>query len=121
MAEPEKVIPTVGHEAKDVSGRFVLGAAGLVVSAILCVIGGVMWAFPSTLRDKTMPQAMPSFPQPALQPSPRDDMARFRAEQLQALNSAGWVDRDKGIAHIPIDAAMRLVARDGIPGWPAFR
>ena len=121
MAEPEKVIPTAGHEGKDVSGRFVLGAAGLVVGAILCVIFGVMWAFPDALDDKLFSRAMPSFPQPALQPSPRDDMTRFRTEQLQALNSAGWINREQGIAHIPIDAAMRLVARDGIPGWPAPR
>ncbi len=121
MADAEKVIPTAGHETTDVSGRFVLGAVGLVIGALACVTVGVLFAFPHAVHDRTMPRAMPSFPQPALQASPRDDMDAFRATELQTLNSAGWIDRERGVAHIPIDAAMRLVARDGIPGWPATR
>ncbi len=121
VAEPEQVIPTAGHEPKDVSGRFILGAVIVVVGSLACVIVGVMWAFPGSLQGKTMPRDAPRFPQPELQASPRDDMGRFRAEQLQALNSAGWIDRERGVAHIPIDAAMHLLARDGIPGWPTPR
>lgn len=121
MADAEKVIPTAGYETKDVTGRFVLGAVGSVLGGLACVILGVLFAFPGAVHDRTMPGAMPRFPQPALQASPRDDMEGFRAQQLQALNSAGWIDREHGVAHIPIDAAMRLLARDGIPGWPAPR
>ena len=35
---------------------------------------------------------------------------RARASQLERLGSAGWVDRSAGVAHIPIEEAMRLVA-----------
>lgn len=35
---------------------------------------------------------------------------RQRAQQLEQLRSMGWVNRDAGIAHIPIEDAMRLVA-----------
>jgi len=36
---------------------------------------------------------------------------RTRAEQLGHLQSYGWIDRDKGIIHIPIDKAIdQLVA-----------
>jgi hypothetical protein len=31
---------------------------------------------------------------------------RTRGEQLRQLSSYGWVDRDKGIIHIPIDKAI---------------
>ncbi len=34
-----------------------------------------------------------------------------RARQLARLGAWGWVDRPAGVAHIPIDEAMRLVAR----------
>ena len=34
-------------------------------------------------------------------------------------NGTGWIDKAHGIAHIPIADAMRLVAQEGIPGWPA--
>ena len=34
------------------------------------------------------------------------------AEQLEDLNSYGWVDQQAGIAHIPIDRAMELTVRE---------
>jgi len=41
---------------------------------------------------------------------------RSRAKQLERLGSTGWVDRKAGVAHIPIDDAMRLVASGVRPG-----
>jgi hypothetical protein len=31
------------------------------------------------------------------------------------LNGYGWVDRDAGVVHIPIDEAMRLMVERGVP------
>ncbi len=42
---------------------------------------------------------------------------RARAKQLDRLGSTGWVDKSAGIAHIPIDEAMRLVA-SGVRAGP---
>lgn len=36
---------------------------------------------------------------------------RDRAARLERLRAFGWVDRAGGVAHIPIDRAMELVAR----------
>ncbi len=36
---------------------------------------------------------------------------RDRAAKLERLRSYGWVDRDAGVVHVPIDRAMELVAR----------
>jgi hypothetical protein len=36
---------------------------------------------------------------------------RDRATRLERLNSYGWVDRNAGIVHLPIDRAMELVAQ----------
>ncbi len=36
---------------------------------------------------------------------------RDRARRLEKLGSYGWVDRDGGVVHIPIDRAMDLVAK----------
>jgi hypothetical protein len=36
---------------------------------------------------------------------------RDRAARLERLRSFGWVDREAGIAHIPIDRAMDLVSK----------
>ena len=118
MAEPEKVIPPVTHEPGDITGRFILGAVGLVLSTLLVITVGVLIAFPLTHLDRTLATRLPSYPQPRLQPSPREDMQRFYAGEMQELNGTGWIDKSAGIAHIPIADAMRKIAHDGIPGWP---
>jgi hypothetical protein len=39
----------------------------------------------------------------------------WRKERKQRLDSYGWVDRARGIAHIPIDEAMKKVAGGASP------
>jgi len=119
MAEPEKIIPAVTHEPADITSRFILGAVGLLLGALLVITVGVLLAFPMPHLDRTLAQRLPSYPEPRLQPSPREDMQRFYASEMQRLNSTGWINKSAGIAHIPITDAMREIARDGIPGWPA--
>jgi hypothetical protein len=46
-------------------------------------------------------------------------LAEFRAQEDALLSSYGWVEKDRGIARIPIDEAMRIVAQHGLPGFPA--
>lgn len=43
-----------------------------------------------------------------LQPDPVRDMNAMRASQLEKLNSYGWIDRDRGIVHVPIEKAMAI-------------
>ncbi|MBN9563369.1 MAG: hypothetical protein J0H14_21985 [Alphaproteobacteria bacterium] len=95
-----------------------LGAVGLLLGSLAVITVGVLLAFPTSHLDRTLAHRLPTYPQPRLQPSPRQEMQRFYASEMQRLNSTGWIDRSAGIAHIPIDAAMREIARDGIPGWP---
>ena len=61
---------------------------------------------------------LPLYPEPRLQPNPQQDMQSFYAHEMQILNGTGWVDKDRGVAHIPITQAMQEVAREGIAGWP---
>ena len=42
-------------------------------------------------------------------------LAAFRAQEAALLQSYGWVEKDKGLARIPIDDAMRIVAEHGLP------
>ncbi|HXR56275.1 MAG TPA: hypothetical protein VN858_05695 [Casimicrobiaceae bacterium] len=46
-----------------------------------------------------------------LSPVPIDDIGALRREKHQLISTYGWVDRQKGIAHIPIDRAMALLAQ----------
>lgn len=43
-----------------------------------------------------------------LQPDPVKDMNEMRSAQLGKLNSFGWVDREKGLVHVPIEKAMAM-------------
>ena len=45
-------------------------------------------------------------------------LAEFRAQEDAFLTSYGWVEKDKAIARMPIDAAMKLVAERGLPKFP---
>ena len=54
-------------------------------------------------------------PEPRLQEAPALDLARFRAREEERLSTYGWIDRPNGVVHIPIDRAMEIVARDGLP------
>lgn len=57
-------------------------------------------------------------PSPTLQIDPQQDLDKFRIDEETRLNSYGWVDRGKGIVHIPVAQAMKSVAADGIDGFP---
>jgi hypothetical protein len=69
--------------------------------------------------------------QPLLQPFPRKmpdgkvvqpyrstpvtDLGDMREAERRALTSYGWVDREKGVLHMPIDVAMRVTLQRGLP------
>jgi hypothetical protein len=60
--------------------------------------------------------AAPAFPK--LVASEPLVLAEFRAQEQAFLESDGWVEKDKGIVRMPIDAAMRIVAERGLPQFP---
>lgn len=90
----------------------------LLALALGIVLLSALWLFPHSLTDQYVVTPLPEFAPPRLQPSPRADMARFRQQQLEALTGTYWIDRDKGVVHLPIDVAMARVAAEGIPDWP---
>jgi hypothetical protein len=57
-------------------------------------------------------------PGPQLQLNTAADLVKFREQEEQQLDSYGWIDRGKGIAHIPIAQAMQDVAARGIADFP---
>ncbi len=58
------------------------------------------------------------FPQPRLETDETTEINNFRMQEAQTLNSYGWVDQQAGVARIPIDRAMALVAQRGLPTRP---
>ncbi|WP_182986450.1 hypothetical protein [Gluconacetobacter aggeris] len=116
---PAPPFPRPRHEARDVALRPVL-AVGLGVGVALVMLAvAANLLFPQHRLDRLMAAPLPPMAAPALQSDPPADMAAFRAADMARLNGFGWVDRAHGVAHVPIGQAMRQVAREGIPDWPA--
>src|SRR5271165_2963234 len=64
------------------------------------------------------PDDVAKFPQPRLERNERVEINDFRLQEEQTLNSYGWVDESAGVAHIPIEHAMQLLAQRGLPTTP---
>jgi hypothetical protein len=112
-----------GHEDSDVRVKgilmFALGlvALGMVVHVVL---GLVMQGF--SRRESTGQALRPPFlavdvvpPAPRLQGNPGVDLVQFKEHELDRLNHYGWIDKETGIARIPIDRAMDILAQKGLP------
>ena len=46
---------------------------------------------------------------------PEQALAEHRAKAQDWLESYGWVDREGGIARVPIEEGMKAVLREGLP------
>ena len=60
-------------------------------------------------RDPQMP------PEPRLQQYPDSDISDFRASEERRLHGYGWVSKEAGVVHIPIEDAIRLTVERGLP------
>ncbi|HZV04153.1 MAG TPA: hypothetical protein VE999_03595 [Gemmataceae bacterium] len=95
-----------------------IGLIALAVLLLLAITPFVLIAaFPRALPDVDKSLRI-SPPGPRLQTDTSADLKRFRAEEERRLNSYYWVDKEKGIVHIPIEQAMKNLAKAGIAGFP---
>jgi hypothetical protein len=123
--------PGAGYEHTDAAiTPLVHFAFWLIISAVLVhvVLGIGYWYM---VRAAETPQAAEQFPlaadqsyrlppAPNLQQIPSKEMYELRTEQQADLNSYGWVDKNAGTVHIPIEDAMKQMLQQGkLPSRPA--
>jgi hypothetical protein len=111
-----------GHEVRDVNIRalviFGIGLATLTIVAL--VVMRLAFGLFKVEEIKTEPQASPLTesrrlpPGPRLQVEPEQDLQQLRAVESEKLNSYGWVNKEAGVVHIPIERAMELVIERGL-------
>jgi hypothetical protein len=92
--------------------------AGFLVGMIAFVLisGALLSGFFLPGRSIIITQAPTLLPPaPRLQVDAVQDFQKFQATQQAELNSYGWIDRDKGVVHIPIERAMELIAQSNLP------
>ena len=121
------------YETRDVKVRPLAGfIAGLTVVIIFSFLV-VLWVFrlfsaqhasqdalssPSTQARPAAPAPADEqmrWPEPRVQSQPADDLQALRTGEDALLNSYGWVDRATGTVRVPIDVAIQLVLKEGLP------
>ena len=113
--------PTLGHERSDLDPKrvTVVGLATLLSLGALAYAGTYLLFRYFNVREAppgrsaaSPPAELP--PAPRLQTDPPVDLQGLRAREDLRLRSYGWVNREQGIARIPIDRAMDLLVERGI-------
>ncbi len=97
----------------DINNRAVLATVGGFLVFVALAIAGLLVVLKTQAPDAMVPRTEHGFPSPVLQKAPQNDLAQFEAAQRAALSGYGWVDRDRGIARIPIEEAMRMIVARG--------
>jgi hypothetical protein len=123
MDKPHNVSATPGYETRDTNTGAILNF--LVILAVVLVLSGlVSWGMfkyfsahavdqPATDSPFADTRQLPLGPQ--LQVNPREDWLKFRQGQEDSLQTYSWENRSAGIARVPIEEAMELLVKKGLP------
>jgi len=104
------------YQTEDLSARAIVHVF-LALAVLMGLAGLGVWSLFrwSLSHEPTSP--LPKTPAtlagqaPALQFTPADDLVKLRTHEDRILRETRWLDRQAGIARIPIDQAMALLAQ----------
>jgi hypothetical protein len=112
-----------GHEERDVRLRplIISGVCLAVVAGLSLLAMWLLFDYFAARRARLEVVPSPVFearqlpPEPRLQVSPQQDLQEMLSNELSILHAYGWVDRQAGIVRIPIERAIDLLTRRGLP------
>jgi hypothetical protein len=100
--------------------------AGLLVIALLSGVGVffllrgfVSWRAEQAAGSTPLVAPAPTAVAPQLLARPERELDLVRREETERLKSYGWVDQAAGVAHIPVERAIEIVAARGLPARAA--
>ena len=108
------------YERSDVPMRLVaLLAIGLATFVVVTPLV-LPLIFPQSFSHNS-PASRPALSStaPPLDIAPRQTLQLTQHDDTRLARSYGWTDRTRGIVRIPIDRAVELLLRKGLPGWPS--
>ena len=110
------------HEKTDagVHAAGILGGAFIILLIFGIVTGYLAFRFfdsPESVGPPASPlssgRVIPKGPR--LQVNADDDLVDYLDREQQALDSYGWLDQKAGVVRVPIDQAMDVVLKNGLP------
>lgn len=112
-----------GYEHHDARVRNLLFIGLAILCALLLsgvTVAGLIWYLDSREQAYVTPLEASSQqpPEPRLEAYPPANGERIVSQAQQRLARYGWVDREGGLAQIPIERAMSIIAAEG---WPSTR
>jgi hypothetical protein len=98
-----------GHETRDANTRAIVTFAVVLTVLLVVVHLGLLGLYRLMLRHRP--------PEPTVNAPVNiyEQLQRMRQSEQETLTTYGWVDRNAGVVRIPIERAMELVARRGVP------
>lgn len=123
-ADPEAINaltkPEIGYEYRDLAVPGLLKwtfwfFAGTTIAIVLTYIG-FYFAVGYPIRPDEPFVTVPQYPNPLLQDNmaTQVDIMELRKDEQKRKTSYGWIDEEKGVAHMPVEKAMETVAEQGI-------
>ena len=97
----------------DLDLRGLRRGAYIIVGGTVCALGAAALMLREQAPAANTPPHAFSGKAPLLQPAPQPDRAAYFDEKRRATQTYGWVDREAGIARIPLGEAMKLMAAKG--------
>jgi hypothetical protein len=115
--------PDVGHEPSDLRPTNIALFGITLAGAIVLVLAVSYWIFEYNAGQHAQEQVPPSplahtrepTPEPHLQVYAAEDLREMRAAEDAVLNGYGWIDKEAGIARIPVEKAIEVLAKKGLP------
>jgi len=115
----------VVHEESDVNVGAII-RYGIGLFAVAVVIHVFLWWLLGTYErqnERAQTQVYPMAagqhdrlpPSPRFQQNPQQELQALRGKQKALLEGYGWVNKETGVARIPVDAAMKMVVERGLP------
>jgi hypothetical protein len=107
---------------RELNLRAILGFSGGVIAITLLASAIMWWMSVSFKRQEEAEDHTPSPiaeaqldpipPGPRLQANPPRDMDELRKRDREALTTYGWIDKTGGVARIPVERAIEILAED---------
>lgn len=124
MIEPRTGTATPGphHETGEPNARPVLVFLVVLFASVAVTLVACWGIF--RFIESTQPLGAPAAPYahartmppaPRLQVAPQADYQVYKDHENKVLNTYGWVNHQKGIVRIPIQQAMNLLLKQGLP------